>query len=97
MIRSTIEFGKATLAATHSPSSGSRSRAYAVNTSWATCPLPWMLSQHMIVNGSMPRSRRRTSASVIRPKVVAGTAPGARSACTAGLSASNFPVTGEKL
>ena len=49
-----------------------------------------MLSQDMIVNGAMPRSRRRTSASVIRPKVVAGTAPGARSACTAGFSASNF-------
>ncbi len=97
VIRSTIEFGNLTVAATHSPSSASRSRANAVNTSWATCPLPWMLSQDMIVNGSSPRSRRRTRASVTRPNVVAGTAPGSRSACTAGLSPSNLPVTGWKL
>ena len=41
-----------------------------MNTLCATCPLPWMLSQDMTVNGGMPRSRRRTSASVISPKVV---------------------------
>ena len=51
----------------------------------------------MIVKGSIPRERRRTSASVIRPNVVAGTAPGARSAWTAGLVSSNSPVTGWKL
>lgn len=83
--------------ATHSPSSGSRSRAKAENTSAATWPLPWMLPQDMIVNGSIPRVRRRTRASVISPNVVAGTAPGARSAWMAGFSASNSPVTGEKL
>src|SRR5215218_9976924 len=97
VILSTIEFGNDTLAATQSPRSGSRRRAYAVKTSEATWPFPWMLSQDMIVKGSMSRARRRDSASVTRPKTVPGTAPGARSACTAALSVSNFPVTGWKL
>ncbi len=94
MIRSTIEFGNGTDCATHSPSSGSRSRAKAPNIFAATWPLPWMLSQDMIVNGAIPRSRRRTRASVISPNVVAGGASPRRSAWIAGLSASNSPVTG---
>ena len=102
VMRSTIELGKATCRATQSPSPASSdasplSRAYAVKTSAAMWPLPWMLSQDMIVNGTTPRSRRRRSASVTSPNTVWGTAPGCRSATTLGLVASNFPVTGEKL
>jgi hypothetical protein len=60
-------------------------------------PVALNLSQDITVNGSIPRDRRRATASVIKPKVVVGTAPGRRSACTAGFSASNLPVTGWKL
>ena len=56
-----------------------------------------MLSQLMMVNGVRPLARRRTRASVIRPNVVPGTAPGTRSAATAGLVSSNLPVTWWKL
>ncbi len=102
VIRSTIELGKATCSATQSarpasPEASPFNRAYAVKTSAAMWPLPWMLSQDMIVNGTTPRSRRRSSASVTRPKTVCGAAPGCRSATTLGFVASNFPVTGEKL
>ena len=51
-----------------------RSRANAVKTFSAIWPLPRMLSHDITVNGSMPLERRRTSASVTRPNVVAGTA-----------------------
>ena len=47
----------------------------------------------MTVNGARPCLRRRRSASVIRPNVVRGTAPGSRSWITSGLAASNSPVT----
>ena len=92
-----MELGNRTLPSTHSPSSGSRSRANAVKTFSAMWPLPRMLSQDITVNGSMPLDRRRTSASVTRPNVVAGTAAGARSAWTSGLVSSNSPVAGWKL
>ena len=48
----------------------------AVKTFSAIWPLPKMLSYDITVNGSMLPERRRTSASVTRPKVVAGTAGG---------------------
>ena len=44
------------------------------------------------MNGAWPRFLRRLSASVIRPNVVRGTAPGSRSASTSGLAVSNSPV-----
>ncbi len=97
VILSTMELGKATFLRTHAPSGGSRSSAKAENIFWATWPLPWMLSQDITVNGGIPRPRLRTSASVINPKTVAGTAPSTRSATIAGLSASNSPVTWSKL
>ena len=107
VIRSTIEFGNRTSVSTQaarpfSPVTvsrhvASRSPANAVNTRLAMCPLPWMLSQDMVVNGGSPRARRRASASVISPNVVLGSAPGTRSAATAGFSASNSPVTWWKL
>jgi hypothetical protein len=65
-----------------------------VNIFRVTCPLPGMLSQELTVNGAIPRSRRRRNASFTSPKLVAGTAPAARSARTAGLRSSNSPVTG---
>ena len=46
----------------------------------------------MTVNGAWPRVLRRLSASVTRPNVVRGTAPGSRSASTSGLAVSNSPV-----
>ena len=94
VMRSTIELGKRTSRSTQSPSAASRSRANPTNARRATSPLPWMLSQDITVNGGRPRSRRRISASVTRPNTVDGTAPGARSARTAGSSAWNSPVTG---
>ena len=63
----------------------------------AACPLPWMLSQLIIVNGASPRSRRRASAAVISPNVVLGALPGCRSCCTSGFSATKSPVTALKL
>ena len=93
MIRSTMLFGNSTVVSTYLPSSGSRSVAYATKLRRAACPLPWMLSQLMIVNGGSPRSRRRASASVISPNVVFGGLPGCRSCRTSGLSATNSPVT----
>ena len=93
VIRSTMLLGKATSRAIQSPSPGSRSRAKATKLRLAASPLPWMLSHDMTVNGGTPRARRRASAPVTSPKVVRGTASGARSATTSGRFASNSPVT----
>src|SRR6476660_9794233 len=46
----------------------------------------------MTVTGAWPRFLRRLSASMTRPNVVRGTAPGSRSASTSGLAVSNSPV-----
>ena len=65
VIRSTMQFGKATSASIQSASSGSLSRAKAPIIRLATSPLPWMLSHDITVNGARRRrSRRRASASV---------------------------------
>ncbi len=97
VMRSTMEFGKRTFSLTHLPSSGSRIAAKAEKLLLAMWPLPWMLSQETIANGGIPRSRRRTSASVTRPNVVRGTAPGCASCRTPGSSSSKRPVTAWKL
>ena len=93
VIRSTIEFGNVTCWSIHSPSSGSRRRAKVVNASRARLPFSCRLSHDITVNGPVPRSRRRRSASVTSPNVVFGVASGSRSALTAGSSGSNSPVT----
>src|SRR5215211_9069788 len=91
-----MEFGKETLDAIHSPRSGSRRRAKAEKTSEATWPLPWMLSQDMIVKGATPPARRR--ASLGDQAEGRGWNRARREICLHGrVSASNLPVTGWKL
>ncbi len=93
VIRSTMQFGKLTFASIQSASSGFFSRAKAPIIRWATSPFPWMLSQDMTTNGSVPEARRSASASVMKPNAVPGTAPSSRSAWIAGSLGSNSPVT----
>jgi hypothetical protein len=64
VMRSTIEQGKATCSPIQSPSAASSRAANAVNARRARWPLPSRLSQDITVNGTVPRSRRRRSASV---------------------------------
>src|SRR5215203_7452591 len=59
VILSTIEFGNDTLAATQSPRSGSWRWAYAVKTSEATWPFPWMLPGHDREGLDVPSSPSR--------------------------------------
>ena len=97
MIRSTIELGNCTFARDPLAELGVPQPAKAVKLRRPTWPLPWMLSQDMIVNGVIAALPPPASASVISPKVVCGASPGCRSAATSGLSASNSPVTSLKL
>ena len=99
VMRSTIALGKATCSASQGASgspSGERSScraAKAPTMSRATSPLPGRLSQDITVNGSVPAARRRRSASVTKPKALRGVPGESRSACRAGSSGSNRPVT----
>ena len=94
VIRSTIESGNATCSVIQAPSPASRRVAKAVTIRRATCPLPWMLSHDITVNGSVPAVRRRASASARKPNVVTGAASPRRSAWMPSSRSSKSPVTG---
>ena len=94
VMRSTMPFGNAALAAIQSARPLSHRRATPDTALRATTPLWGMLSQDITVKGLIPASRRRFRPSAMRPKTVSGSSGFFPSAAISGNSGLNWPVAG---